>query len=230
MRQKITILIAALCLLPVFAKAQQDYRIEPSPWAFSWGAGLGTMVPSANLADNFKAGFAADTEVAIYYNKAFLMINGGFSTNALARDIAVVMLNEEEESTTWPSGSNALHAFIGANVGVNLLTADQITFYPYAGIGYGFIEPNLKTANSDPILSALKLNSFLWNAGIGLDYNFPDKEYSPGKINRILKVGLRYQFQKPYYEKEVGGFEGATHWLTLRFVIGSSMPGKAVYY
>lgn len=229
MQSKIISLIVALSLLSGFTHAQKNYRVEPSPWAFSWGAGLGTMAPSGNLADNFKAGFAADTEITVYYNNAFFMLNGGFSTNALTRDISVVLLNDQGEAT-WPSGSNALHAFIGANAGVNLFATDNISFYPFAGVGYGFIEPNLKTANSDPVLSALKINSFVWNAGMGVDYNFPDKDYNPGKINRILKVGLRYQFQKPNHEKKVEGFDGASHWLTLRFVVGSTMPGKVVYY
>lgn len=225
MKSKIISLIVALSLLSGFTYAQQNYRVEPSPWAFSWGVGLGTMVPSSNLANNFNAGFAVDTEITVYYHNAFLMLNGGFSTNALARDIPVVLVDDQREAT-WPSGSNALHAFIGVNAGVNLFVADEISFYPFAGIGYGFIEPNLKTANSDPVLSVLKINSFVWNAGIGIDYNFPDKNHDPAKINRIMKVGLRYQFQKPNHEKKVEGFDGASHWLTLRFVVGSTMPGR----
>lgn len=200
--------------------AQQNSHIESSPWAFSWGIGLGSMVPSGELGDRFNAGFAADTEINIYYRKAFFMINGGFSTNSLARDVDVI---GEQESTIWPANSNALHAFIGGNIGVNLFATEVISIYPFVGMGYGFIQPNLKTANSDPLLSALKIDSFLWNAGLGVDYNIPDKNYAPGEINRILKVGLRYQFQKPNY-KDVEGFAGATHWLTLRFVIGSTFP------
>lgn len=229
MRSKFTSLILALCLLSVSVSAQQNYRIVPSEWGFSWGVGLGSMVPTGGLGDNFNPGFAADTEINVYYNKAFLMLNGGFSSNALARDIPVVMMSDQSEAV-WPSGSNALHAYIGGNVGYNFFVADEISVYPFAGIGYGFIEPNLKTANSDPVLAALKINSFLWNAGIGIDYNVPDKNYNPGEINRILKIGLRYQFQKPNYEKKVEGFAGETHWLSLRFVIGSTMPGKAVRY
>jgi hypothetical protein len=225
MKKKIVGMLITAFFISSLAHAQRDNRVIPSPWAFSWGAGLGTMVPSGDLGDYFKTGFAADTELNIYYQKVFLMINGGFSSNALAKDIPVVMVDDGREAT-WPSGSNALHAFIGANIGVNILEADNISFYPFAGIGYGFIEPNLKTANSDPVLSALKINSLVWNAGFGVDYNIPDKNYAPGKINRILKVGLRYQFQKPDYEKEVAGFDGATHWMTLRFVIGSTMPGR----
>lgn len=228
MKKKSAGMLIATFFISSLALAQRDYRVVPSPWAFSWGAGLGTMVPSGNLGDYFKTGFAADTELNIYYQKALLMINGGFSSNALAQDIPVVMIDDGSEAT-WPSGSNALHAFIGGNIGVNILEADNISFYPFAGIGYGFIEPNLKTANSDPVLTALKINSFLWNVGMGIDYNFPDKDYAPGEINRILKVGLRYQFQKPNYEKEVDGFDGATHWMTLRFVIGSTMPGRVIY-
>ena len=229
MKNKIIGLLVTAFFFSGWVQAQRNYRVEPSPWAFSWGAGLGSMVPSGNLGDNFKAGFAADTEISIYYQKAFLMINGGFSTNALARDIPVVMESDGSEAT-WPAGPNALHAFIGGNVGFNIFEADNISFYPFAGIGYGFIEPNLKTAHSDPVLSALKINSFLWNAGFGIDYLFPDKDYAPGEINRILKAGLRYQFQKPDYGKDVAGFDGATHWFTLRFVIGSTMPGKVIYY
>ncbi|MDD4696749.1 MAG: outer membrane beta-barrel protein [Fermentimonas sp.] len=229
MQSKIITIILAFSLFLCSTSAQQNYRIETSPWAFSWGAGLGSMVPTGGLGDNFNAGFAADTELNIYYNKAFLMINGGFSSNKLAKNILVEMIDSGDQAT-WPMGSNAMHAFIGANAGVNLYATEEISFYPFAGIGYGFIEPNLKTANSDPVLSALKINSFIWNAGIGVDYNIPDKDYEPGEINRILKVGLRYQFQQPDYEKKVAGFDGAAHWLTLRFVIGSTMPGKVVYY
>ncbi|MDD4777111.1 MAG: outer membrane beta-barrel protein [Fermentimonas sp.] len=227
MNSKITTFILAFSLFLSSAGAQQNYTVEPSPWAFSWGAGLGSMIPTGGLGDNFNTGFTADTELNLYYNKAFLMINGGFSSNKLARDIPVEMIDSGDKAT-WPMGSNAMHAYIGANVGVNMYATDKISFYPFAGIGYGFIEPNLKTANSDPVLSSLKINSFLWNAGVGVDYNIPDKDYNPGEINRILKVGLRYQFQKPDYEKDVLGFNGATHWLTLRFVIGSTMPGKVI--
>jgi len=225
MHSKIVTLILAIFLLSGSVSAQQNVRVEPSPWAFSWGAGMGAMVPAGNLGEYFKTGFAADTELNIYYDKAFFMIHGGFSSNALSRDIPVVMANDE---STWPKGSNALHAFIGGNIGVNILEADNISFYPFAGLGYGFIEPNLKTANSDPVLSELKINSLVWNAGFGVDYNFPDKDYDPAGINRILKVGLRYQFQKPDYESDVAGFGGSTHWLTLRFVIGSTMPGRVI--
>lgn len=207
--------------------AQQNYRVEPSKWAFSWGVGMGAMIPSGNLGDKFQGGFAMDTELNIYYQRAFLMLNGGFSSNKLSGDIDVI---DGDQTAVWPAESNTLHAFIGANIGATILEVENFSFYPYAGVGYGFIEPNLKTANSDPILSELKMNSFLWNVGFGVDYNFPDKNYEPGKINRLLKAGIRYQFQKPDYEKDYAGFDGATHWLTLRFVIGSTMPGKIIYY
>ena len=225
MHSKIVTLILAISLLSGSVSAKQNVHVEPSPWAFSWGAGMGTMIPAGSLGNNFKTGFAVDTELNIYYNKMFFMINGGFSSNTLLRNIPVEMVNDE---STWPKGSNALHAFIGGNIGINILEADNISFYPFTGIGYGFIEPNLKTANSDPVLSALKINSLVWNAGFGVDYNFPDKDYDPAGINRILKVGLRYQFQKPDYEGDVAGFGGSTHWFTLRFVIGSSMPGRVI--
>lgn len=55
-----------------------------------------------------------------------------------------------------------------------------------------------------------------------MDYNLQNKEYIPGKINRIMKAGLRYQYQQPNYEKEVIGFDGATHWVSLRFEIGTT--------
>ena len=78
------------------------------------------------------------------------------------------------------AGQLQLYArLLGGNIGVTLLEMDQFSFYPYAGIGYGFIEPNLKASQSDPILSGLKLNTFLWNAGIGVDYNVPDKNTHP---------------------------------------------------
>ncbi len=227
MHQKIGGVLFIVLLLTTSIHAQQNYRVEPSPWAFSWGVGLGSMIPTGDLGDKFKGGFAADTELNLYYGKAFLMLNGGFASNALTGDIDVV---SDEGTAVWPANSNALHAFVGGNIGVTLFEADQLSFYPYAGIGYGFIEPNLKTSQSDPVLSGLKLNAFLWNVGFGMDYNFPDKNYAPGEINRILKMGIRYQFQKPNHEKKHEGFGGATHWFTLRFVIGSSMPGKVVYY
>ncbi len=226
MKVKMSGALLIALLISVSIHAQQNYRVEPSPWAFSWGVGLGTMVPTGDLGDKFNAGFAADTELNLYYNKVFLMLNGGFAMSGLVGDIDVV---SSEGNTVWPGNSSSMHAFVGGNIGVRLLEVDQISFYPYAGIGYGFIEPNLKTSQSDPILSGLKLNTFLWNVGFGVDYNVPDKNYAPGDINRILKMGLRYQFQKPNHEREQEGFAGATHWLTLRFVIGSSMPGKRVY-
>ena len=221
MRTRVIILLLAIIFYSEITHSQQSYFVEPSPWAFSWGVGLGAMTPSGNLANNFEPGFAADTELNIYYKKAFLIVNGGYSTNNLARDIPVVMLSDNNEAI-WPSGSNALHAFIGGNIAVNILESGNISIYPFAGIGYGFIEPNLKTANSDPVLSSLKINSLLWNAGIGMDYNLQNKEYIPGKINRIMKAGLRYQYQQPNYEKEVIGFDGATHWVSLRFEIGTT--------
>ena len=146
MRTRTVSLLLAVVFYSGALLSQQSYFVEPSPWAFSWGVGLGAMTPSGNLANNFDAGFAADTELNIYYKKAFLMINGGFSSNSLARDIPVVMLDNNEEAT-WPSESNALHAFIGGNIGVNILEIENISVYPFAGIGYGFIEPNLKTSN-----------------------------------------------------------------------------------
>ena len=150
MKVKMSGALLIALLFSVSIHAQQNYRVEPSPWAFSWGVGLGTMVPTGDLGNKFNAGFAADTELNLYYNKAFLMLNGGFAMSGLVGDIDVV---SSEGNTVWP-----------------------------------------------------------------------------GDINRILKMGLRYQFQKPNHEKEQEGFAGATHWLTLRFVIGSSMPGKKVYY
>lgn len=228
MKIKITGMLIAALFLSTLSSAQSNYRVIPSPWAFSWGAGLGSMVPSGQLGENFKAGFAADTEISIYYQKAFLMINGGFSPSTLSADIRVV--DENNNETRWLAGSGSMHAYVAANLGVKIFEEDNISFYPFAGIGYGFIEPNLKTSNSDPLLSNLKINSFIWNAGFGIDYHFPDKDYAPEKINRILKTGLRYQFQKPNYEKNSDNLNGATHWLTLRFVIGSTMPGKVIYY
>lgn len=208
------------------ANAQQNtsrnYRIEPSPWAFSWGAGTGAMVPEGGLGNHFNPGFALDTELNVFYNSLFAMINGGFSSNRLTTDVPV-------NNSTWPSGSNALHAFVGGNLGY-IFDVDEISIYPFAGIGYGFIEPNLKTANSDAALSRLKINGMVTNIGMGIDYNFPDKDYDPAKINRILKVGLRYQCQIPNYKNDIPGFGGTMHWMTLRFMIGSTFSGKAVYY
>lgn len=219
-----TLLYITVCLS---ALSQHNIEIIPSGWSISWGAGLGAMVPTGNLGDNFSTGFAADTEVNIAYKSSFLMINGGFSTNSLANDIDVVNVSDNS-SSVWPKNSNALHAFIGANIGFNFYATDHLSIYPYVGVAHGFIEPNLKTANSDENLGNLKMKSLLWNVGMGVDYNFPDKNYRPGAINRILKVGVRYQFQKPDYEKDYAQFTGATHWMTLRFVIGSTMPGRKV--
>ena len=202
-------MLFACFIFTAFTFAQQDYRVIPSPWAYSWGVGLGTMVPSGDLGNHFNTGFAADTEVNVYYNKMFLMIIGGISPSKLSADIKVVDKNENNEGV-WPKGSGSMHAYIGANLGVNALIADNISFYPFAGIGYGFVEPNLKTANSDPLLSNLNVSSMIWNLGFGIDYNFPDKDYAPEKINRILKTGFRYQFQKPDYSKEAIGF-GVLH-------------------
>ena len=142
------VLLIAL-LISVSMHAQQNYRVEPSPWAFSWGVGLGSMIPTGDLEDKFNVGFAADTELNLYYNKAFLMLNGGFASTALKGDIDVV---SNDGTAVWPANSNAFHAFLGGNIGVTLLEVDQISFYPYAGIGYGFVEPNLKTSQSDPLL------------------------------------------------------------------------------
>ena len=228
MKTKITGMLIAALLLSTLSYAQSNVRVIPSPWAFSWGVGLGTMIPTGQLGENFKAGFAADTEISVYYQKAFLMINGGFSPSTLSSDIRVVEENNNESS--WPAGSGSMHAYVAANLGVKIFEEDNISIYPFTGIGYGFIEPNLKTSNSDPLLSNLKINSFIWNAGFGIDYHFPDKDYAPEKINRILKTGVRYQFQKPNYEKSSDNLNGATHWFTLRFVIGSTMPGKVIHY
>lgn len=223
MKVKLSGVLLMLLLVSASVKGQGNFRVLSSPWAFSWGVGVGTMVPTGELGNKFNPGFAADTELTISYSRVFLMLNGGFGISGLAGDIDVI---SQEGDAVWPANSNAFHAFLGGNLGVTLFQVDQFSFYPYAGIGYGFMEPNLKTSQSDPILSGLKLNTFLWNAGFGMDYNVPDKNYQPGKINRILKVGLRYQFQKPNYQKEHDGFDGATHWLTARFVIGSTMPGR----
>lgn len=230
MRINIMFLVVTLSFLSGKTVAQQDYRAVPSAWGFSWGAGLGTMVPGGNLGNMFNAGFAGDTEINLYYQNVFLMINGGFSSNSLSSDIRVISSDGVNE-TYWPSGSNSIHAFIGGNVGVNLYTINNISVYPFVGAGYGFMEPSRGTAKNDQLLRELKIDSFLWNVGLGVDYNFPDKNYTPGSINRILKIGLRYQYQKPNFDNnnEVENFEGANHWLSLRFVIGSSMPGKRIY-
>lgn len=227
MTKKISGILIVCLMFATYTFAQDGYRVIPSPWAFSWGVGVGAMIPSGDLGKHFQTGFAADTEVSVYYQKAFLRVNGGFSPSKLSADIKVVDESGQKESI-WPKGSGSMHASISANLGVNVFETDDICFYPFAGIGYGFIEPNLKTSNSDPLLTDLKINSLIWNLGFGVDYKFADKDYAPGKINRILKAGLRYQFQKPDYSKEAIGFGGATHWMTLRFEIGSSMPGKAV--
>ena len=184
------------------------------------------MAPEGGLANHFDPGFTLDTELNVFYKKAFLMLNGGFSNNKLKLDVPVT---DGINNTSWPSGSKALHAFIGANLGVNF-DVEQFSIYPFAGAGYGFIEPDLKTGNSDPLLREVKINGLLVNLGMGIDYNVPDKNYEKGGINRILKVGLRYQCQIPDYKKDISAFTGTTHWVTLRFMIGSSFPGKQLYY
>lgn len=222
MKKIVFLTLAALLFVISYTKAQQNYRIIPSPWAFSWGLGTGVMVPQGGLGDHFESGFVLDTEIKVDYNKAFLMINGGFSGNQLSQDVPL-------NNSIWPAGSNAVHAFIGGNVGVNF-DVEPLSIYPFAGIGYGFIEPNLKTANSDPVLSELKINSMVYNLGLGIDYSFPDRNYEEGGINRILKVGFRYQCQIPNYKKDIPSFDGTTHWFTARFTIGSTFPGKRVAY
>ncbi len=222
MKKTFFLSIAVFLFATGFAKAQQNFRIVPSPWAMSWGLGTGVMVPQGGLGDHFNTGFALDTEVKAIYQKAFLMVNGGFSSNKLTEDISI-------NNAVWPANSNAIHAFVGGSLGMDF-EVDQFSIYPFVGIAYGFVEPNLKTANSDPVLSALKISSMVYNLGIGFDYNFPDKNYEPGAINRILKVGVRYQFQIPNYKSEIPSFDGTTHWLTARFTIGSTFPGRKVVF
>lgn len=219
------LLFVTLVVITGTINAQQNarnYRIEPSAWAYSWGVGTGLMVPEGGLANYFNPGFTLDTDLHIFYKKAFLMINGGFSSNKLTKDIPV-------SNSVWPSGTSALHAFVGANLGVDF-DVDQFSIYPFAGAAYGFFEPVLKTANSDPVLTDFNVDGLVTNLGIGIDYNFPDKNYEVGAINRILKVGLRYQCQIPSYKDDIPVFTGTTHWVTLRFMIGSTFPGKKVYY
>ena len=76
MKKKMSGVLIAAFLVTALAQAQRDYRVVPSPWAFSWGVGWGTMVPSGSLGAHFQAGFAADTEITLYYQKAFLIFNG----------------------------------------------------------------------------------------------------------------------------------------------------------
>ena len=224
MKRFLVLFISAIFIAGTLYAQQnrQNYRIEPSPWAYSCGVGLGTMVPEGGLATHFNPGFAADTEVGVFYKNAFLMANGGFSANKLTKDIPV-------GDSQWPSGTGSIHAYVGANLGVNF-DVDQFSIYPFAGLAYSFFEPNLKTSNSDPVLNTFNVDGLGINLGIGIDYNVPDKNFEVGAINRILKVGLRYQCQIPDYKKTIPSLDGTTHWITLRFMIGSTFPGKRVYY
>lgn len=222
MKEKVIGLLLSALLIPGIARAQQNYRIEPSPWAYSWGVGMGTMIPQGGLAAHFKPGFALDTEVGGFYGNLFLMANGGFSANKLAKEISV------GDNSRWPSGSGSIHAFIGVNLGVNF-DVDQLSIYPFGGLAYSFLEPNLKAVNSDPALDGFKVDGVGINLGIGVDHNIPDGNFEAGDINRILKIGLRYQCQIPNYKKSIPLLNGTTHWITLRFMIGSSFPGRAVY-
>lgn len=49
MQNKIITIVFALSLLYGSVLAQQNYRFEPSPWAFSWGVGLGSITPTGDL-------------------------------------------------------------------------------------------------------------------------------------------------------------------------------------
>ena len=139
MKKKITGMLIAALFLSTLSHAQSNYRVIPSPWAFSWGAGLGTMVPSGQLGENFKAGFAADTEISVYYQKAFLMINGGFSPSTLSSDIRVVDENNNESS--WPAGSGSMHAYVAANLGVKIFEDTTLASIPLPASGTVSLNP-----------------------------------------------------------------------------------------
>ena len=109
MKRKITLLLLSALLVSGMANAQHGFKSEPI-WAYSWGVGMGTMVPQGNLATHFNPGFALDTEVGGYYHDLFLMVNGGFSTSKIAKDIPV-------GESRWPAGTGSIHAFIGTNLG-----------------------------------------------------------------------------------------------------------------
>jgi hypothetical protein len=111
MKRKITLLLLSALLVSGMANAQHGFKSEPI-WAYSWGVGMGTMVPQGNLATHFNPGFALDTEVGGYYHDLFLMVNGGFSTSKIAKDIPV-------GESRWPAGTGSIHAFIGTNLGMN---------------------------------------------------------------------------------------------------------------
>jgi hypothetical protein len=207
MKRKITLLLLSALLVSGMANAHHGFKSEPI-WAYSWGVGMGTMVPQGNLATHFNPGFALDTEVGGYYHDLFLMVNGGFSTSKIAKDIPV-------GESRWPAGTGSIHAFIGTNLGMNF-DVDPFIIYPFAGVAYNFIEPNLETANSNPALGTLKVNGMGLNLGIGLDYDTTGES-----IGRIRKIGFRYQCQFPSYKEEGSMFDGTTHWITLRFMIGS---------
>lgn len=215
MRTRLLTLIMLIALGVGTTFSQQNNHLNGgSPWAFSWGVGLGTMIPSGDLGTLFKPGFAADTEVSVYYKNFFAMVNGGFASTALSGDIGF-------DNAVWQAPSKAIQASFSGNIGYNIYNQNNVSIYPYVGIGYGMIEPAMGASDNE-LIKSLRIDGMIWNAGIGMAYNFPDKNYDPARFNRILKLGVRYQYQHPNYTKEFTGFEGATHWLTLRAVIGST--------
>ena len=48
MKRKITLLLLSALLVSGMANAQHGFKSEPI-WAYSWGVGMGTMVPQGNL-------------------------------------------------------------------------------------------------------------------------------------------------------------------------------------
>ena len=107
------------------------------------------------------------------------MANGGFSANKLTKDIPV-------GESQWPSGSGSIHAFVGANLGVNF-DVEQFSIYPYAGLAYSFFEPNLKTSNSDPALNTFKVD------GLGIKFRSRRYQSNPERGTPVSVPNPRLQ-------------------------------------
>ena len=152
MKRKITLLLLSALLVSGMANAQHGFKSEPI-WAYSWGVGMGTMVPQGNLATHFNPGFALDTEVGGYYHDLFLMVNGGFSTSKIAKDIPV-------GESRWPAGTGSIHAFIGTNLGMNFDVTHSLSIRSQE-LHTISSEPIWKLQNSNPALGTLKVTGWV---------------------------------------------------------------------
>lgn len=184
------------------------YKFEPAPFTYHLDfLGFGAVVPGGNLGGNINGGVAMEMALDLRFKRFVTIIGGGLSAHS-------VKYNVSYNGGRWYEGSDVGHSVFYLNVGALLADDESISFYPFAGFGYGGFTSQDNYSNP---------SSWFPQLGVGVDFKLKRSHFNPYYgSNSSSRISVRYAYRMHDYGTESSDLEGGSHTITISWGIGKT--------